>query len=393
MTAPTPTPTPNPKLSKLRAMLARKKAENLSLTDNVSFGVTLIPNHVAAALLTPVSDPKMNVLDVALDTGTLIPTTNITLAPGSIDPRLKLLSHSSRTTLHSCPRKYQLYRLSSNQIALEEKKGIEQGVTFAYGKAVGVGVQSALEGKTEDQVILDTFMEWDVDLLDSNPRQHKSFWLAVRAVQKIMSLLADGFLAEYELVYYKGKPAVELSFIINLPDGYKYRGYVDAVLQHKQSKEVLVLENKTTSGSANSATFKNSGQALGYSVVLDILFPEMSSYEVLYLVYETKTMEFVELPFTKSLLQRALWLQELLIDTKMISMYDSYGSYPMHGESCYAWFRDCEYLSLCTLTTENITKPLTQDILDKIAIDAESYDFTLDFHDLVASQAAKGLGA
>lgn len=327
-------------------------------------------------------------LDDAIESDTLIEI--VELAAGEIDPRLKLLSHSSRTTLHKCPRKYQLYRLNSEQQSTEELKEMEQGVTFAYGSAVGVGVQSALENKSEDQVTIDTFLEWDVDLLDENPRQKKSFWLALFAVQKFQTLLANGFLEEYELVYYKGKPAVELAFQIILPNGYKYRGFVDGVLRHKVSGEVLVLENKTSSGTAQSAQYKNSGQALGYSVILDVLFPKLSSYEVLYLVYETKSYCYVELPFEKSLLQRALWLQELLIDTQLIDVYENYGVYPMHGESCYDFFRECEYLGLCTLTTENLTKPLTTKVLARIEADNDRYDFELDFYDLVESQIDKG---
>lgn len=314
----------------------------------------------------------------------------IDLSFGEVDPRLKLLSHSSRTTLHKCPRKYQLYRLSSETIALKTEKETEQGVTFAYGTAVGIGMQSTLESKSEDQILLDTFLSWDVDLLDETPRQNKSFWLALFAVQKFMALRAAGFLDDYELVYYKGKPAVELSFQILLPDGFRYRGFVDAVLQHKSSGEVMVLEAKTSSGTAQSAMFKNSGQALGYSVVLDILFPALSSYIVLYLVYETKNYEYKELPFTKSLLQRALWLNELLIDTESITMYESFGSYPMRGHACFDFFRECEYLSLCTLSTENLTKPLTQNILDKIEEEKERYDFTVDFYELVKAQIEKG---
>ena len=313
----------------------------------------------------------------------------VELAEGETDPRLKLLSHSSRTTLHKCPRKYQLYRLGSDKVLMADIAELNQGVTFAYGSAVGVGMQSTLEGKSEDRIILDTFLEWDVDLLDENPKQKKSFWLALFAVQKFMSLREKGFLDEYELVYYEGKPAVELSFQINLPNGYKYRGFLDAALRHKETGEVMVLEAKTCSGTANSAAYKNSGQALGYSVVLDILFPELSSYSVLYLVYETKSYEYVELPFKKSLLQRALWLQELLIDSQMISMYESYKTYPMHGESCFDFFRDCEYLGLCTLSTENQTKPLTNKIVDKIKEDEEKYDFNVDFYDLVEAQIAK----
>jgi len=316
----------------------------------------------------------------------------IELPAGEIDPRLKLLSHSSRTLLHKCPRKYQLYRLSSDKVELEDPvKDMEQSLTFAYGHAVGEGIASVLEGKTEAQIVLELFLNWNVDLLDENSRQKKSFWLAVFAVQRLLRMYNEGFLSDYELVQYEGKPAIELGFQIKLPGGYTYRGFVDAVLQHKTTGEIMTLEAKTSSSIAQPAMYKNSGQALGYSVVLDILFPEMSSYTVLYLVYETKSYEYKELPFTKSLLQRALWLQELIIDTQLIKLYESYGtSYPMHGENCYDFFRECEYLGLCTLQTEKFVKPLTQSILDDIEKDEDKYQFYVTFDDLVSSQIKKG---
>ena len=329
-------------------------------------------------------------LDTILDNTPAEPVKIVPLEPGTIDPRIKLLSHSSRKTLNLCPRKFQLYRLSAATIELEKQKETEQGVTFAFGTAVGVGVASALEGKSEVQVWMDTFLSWDVDLLDETPRQKKSFWSACFAVQKFIELRKLGLLEDYELVEYNGKPAVELSFQILLPGGYTYRGFVDAVLRHKTTGEILVLECKTSSGTANPAMYKNSGQALGYSVVLDILFPKLSSYSVLYFVYETKSYEYKQLPFEKSLLQRALWLQELLIDTEIITLYESYGVYPKNGDACFTFFRECEYLGLCTLDTENLTKPLTQQILDEIEKDSKRYDFTIDFHDLVDMQLAKG---
>lgn len=319
----------------------------------------------------------------------------ITLLEGELDPRLKLLSHSSRTLLHTCPRKYQLYRLSSKEISIHPEKQTEQDVTFAYGHAVGKGIQSVLEGKTEDQVILDTFLSWNTDLLEENKRQKKSFWLALFAVQRFIAMRETGFLEDYELVYYTNKagklvPATELAFQIILPNGFIYRGFVDAVLRHKITKEIMVLECKTSSSQANAASFKNSGQALGYSVVLDILFPDLSAYTVLYLVYETKTLEYKELIFEKSLLQRALWLQELLIDTEVVELYNSYKVYPLHGESCFDFYRDCEYLGLCTLHTENLTKPLTQDVLDFIEEDSKKYEFVIHFSDLIEAQIKKG---
>ena len=350
-----------------------------------------LDNILDEIIVTESATVDAEVLDLELDLlSESVQSPIVQLAEGEIDPRLKLLSHSSRTTLHKCPRKYQLYRLASEVVSLAAEKEVEQGVTFAYGSAVGIGIQSTLEGKSENQIYIDMLLEWDVDLLDTNPRQKKSFWEAMFAVQRFHALQSTGYLEDFELVYYQDKPAVELSFRIHLPDGFKYRGYVDVVLRHKDTGEILVLELKTSSGTANSTMYKNSGQALGYSVVLDKLFPDMSSYKVLYLVYETRARAYTEFYCEKSLLQRALWLQELLIDTKHVELYESFGSYPMHGENCLDFWRDCEYLGLCTLQTQNLTKPLTEKILE--GAESEEYMFDVDFFELVESQIAKGTG-
>ena len=127
----------------------------------------------------------LDTVDCVEDQWKLIP---IVLAEDEIDPRLMQLSHSSRTTLHKCPRKYQLNRLSSRELALEDSAQIGQDVTFAYGHAVGVGIQSVLEGKTEDQILLDVFLAWDTDLLSFNTKQNKSFWKAIFATQRFMAI-------------------------------------------------------------------------------------------------------------------------------------------------------------------------------------------------------------
>ena len=55
-----------------------------------------------------------------------------------IDPRIKQLSYSSLLTLHSCQRKFQLYKLNT---PTEQPEDIPGSLTFAYGHCVGkVGV-------------------------------------------------------------------------------------------------------------------------------------------------------------------------------------------------------------------------------------------------------------
>lgn len=297
-----------------------------------------------------------------------------------MDHRLKQLSYSSLLNLHSCPRRFQLNKLQAEV----DQEDLDASITFAFGHTVGYGIQLAMEGYTEFEILFKLFCAWKPDLLAENPKQNKSFFLAVFAVQKFLALREAGFLSDYELVYWNGKPACELSFRVTLLDGFRYRGFVDVVLRSKVTGEVIVLELKTTSSTnLNPATYKNSAQAIGYSIVLDVLFPGLSSYQVLYLVYTTKNYEYNPLPFEKSYLQRALWIRELLLDIETLKMYEEAGVYPMHGESCYSFYRECEYLSLCTLSTDRLIDPPPTEPKE------EEFQIELTLNDLIESQLSK----
>lgn len=307
-----------------------------------------------------------------------------------MDERIKLLSYSSLGTLHKCPRKFQLYRLNSKQD--EPAENDTSNVTFAFGHVVGDGIQKVMEGATADEVIWQMFLGWHADLIDDNPKQNKSFYLAVAAIQRFISLRDNGFLDEYELVWYNGKPACELSFRITFPDGFKMRGSVDAVLRHRITGEIVVLECKTSSSNnINGATFKNSSQAVGYSVVLDTIFPELSSYKVIYLVYKTKDMTYEILNFNKSYLQRALWIQELLLDIETIKLYEGANVYPMRGESCYDFFRECEYFNQCHMSNRALVKKIDDvEIIKMLKKETDKvYDVELTLADLIKTQVEK----
>jgi hypothetical protein len=234
-------------------------------------------------------------------------------------------------------------------------------------------------------VIFQAFLGWHTDLAAEDEKLKKSFYLAVIALQRFVSMRDEGFLDEYELVYHNGKPACELSFCVTFPDDFRLRGFVDAVLKHKHTGAVIVLECKTTgSATVNPATYKNSSQAIGYSVVLDVLFPDLSSYDVLYLVYQTKSQEYTCIPFTKSYMQRALWIRELLLDIETIKLYEEAEIYPQRGESCFSFFRECEYMQSCSLSTDFLTKPCTEK-----EIDSTEYQINLTLEDLITAQLAK----
>lgn len=306
-----------------------------------------------------------------------------------MDIRLKHTSYSSMLTLHECPRKYELYKKNS-QISYEEAE--EESLTFLYGHALGLGIQYALEGYTLQEVIWKLYTFWSLDLFEEDKKRNKSFFSVLHAI-KTFYTLKDSILKGYKLVTYNGKPACELGFRILLPNGYVYRGFVDAVLQHETSGEVMVLEVKSTGSKyVVEAQYKNSSQAIGYSIILDHIFKDLSSYNVLYLPYLTVNMEFVPMLFTKSYLQRALWIQELLNDVETIEIYEKTQVYPMRGESCYKYYKPCKYYEICTLSNTFLTQELTEE-KEKEFLKKENsldkYPITVTIEDLIATQLTK----
>jgi hypothetical protein len=303
--------------------------------------------------------------------------------PGVIDYRLKQLSYSSELSLRNCPRKYQLYKLRASGT----KEGIVQTISNSFGHAVGLGTQLVFQDKyTLQEIIWQVFLAYPIDPLLEDEKAKKGFWSALVSISRLYNARKAGFLSDWVVLEWEGKPAIEFSFCINLPNGFRYRGYVDAVVKNKKTRKIGVLERKTTKNKVVAPeSFKNSGQALGYSIVLDHIFPDISSYEVLYLVYSSTTMEETEFEFSKSYVQRAEWIQTLLFECDMITKYDEAEMYPMHGESCYDFFRSCQYIQTCTLDISSLAKEYDPEIHE----DTVEYQINISLQDLIQTQLRK----
>ncbi|PIQ02144.1 MAG: hypothetical protein COW76_01645 [Shewanella sp. CG18_big_fil_WC_8_21_14_2_50_42_11] len=284
---------------------------------------------------------------------------------------LKTLSYSGGLTLHACPRRYQLDKLITDRRPQDSRS-----VTFAYGHAIGEGIQSILARDTLEETIFKMFLIWDYDLLESEPRTKKSFAMAVLAIYKFLDYYEHSDLANYEVATIKGKSATELSFAINLPEGYRYRGFIDVVLAHKETGALKVLELKTTGfTNLNPAMYCNSSQALGYAVVLDTLKDNNigASFDVEYLVYKSSKQEFENFTFTKLFNQKVSWIQDTLKDCDHITDYIEENHFPKRGESCYHFFRECPHLPYCNLKDKNLK-------LDLEAIKEDDTDYTIELN-------------
>lgn len=306
-----------------------------------------------------------------------------------MDPRLQQLSYSSLETLYQCPRKFQLQRLGS--VGENSDTDGMGSLTFCYGSTVGDGMQQLLAGADLDSIIWNSFLAWKVDLAATDTKRKKDFYSAVIALQRFAGMRAQGFLEGYEVLQYNGKPATELGFMITLPGGFKYRGFMDVVLKHRETGDILVADGKTTWFSTiNPATYKNSAQALGYSVGLDVVFPGLSSYKVAYLVYQTTTQQWNNFEFTKTYLARAQWIQELLFVVEDITRYEQAGIFPMRGSACFSFGRECQYFQTCTLNTAFLITPLSEEIIANCEKDKEKYEIQLTLDEVIDAQLARG---
>lgn len=301
-----------------------------------------------------------------------------------IHPNLKLLSHSSSQLLHSCPRKYQLIKLSPQ---LEKEKSIH----FDFGHLIGTGLQEYFITASIEKTYWKLFNLWKDDLEDERgEKQKKTFYYALHAIDMFAGIRKSRF-GNYELAYINGQPAVELGFSIDLGNGFAYRGFVDLVLIDRIRREIVVIECKSTGAyNVHEAMYKNSGQALGYSVVLDRIAPLLdielgSSWKVIYPIYLSKAVEWKDFVFPKNQTSRARWLKQALLDKSYIEERCADDSFfPMHGESCYSWGRECEFFGTCELDNKFFPGDLSK--IEEKQEDMSKYAFKFTIEELIEEQ-------
>lgn len=301
------------------------------------------------------------------------------IVPPGYSP-IKFISHSSLQVLHECRRKFELNRMGGGER--------ESTLDTAFGHAVGEGVQALLKGESYEQAIFKAFIAWDTDFLAEDQKKGKSFPFAIEAIRQFVpEIRVLG--TEWELATLNGRPAIELGVRIIFPDGFHFRLFMDAVLQHKVTKQFLVLELKTTGAwGVIEAQYKNSNQGLAYAVALDAISQGTNAFFVYYFAYlsqpSRQKWEFFD--FTKDPLQKANWLKNILHDIRDIKLCLEDEHFPMHGESCANYGRPCVYYDACTMSNKSLYAG-ERTRADRVKKELEEpYDYTFTLEEIVQQQ-------
>lgn len=280
------------------------------------------------------------------------------------------LSDSSLTQMNVCERMFQLDKLIATGVERDETEHT------VFGKAYGAGVQTYLVTQDRDQALYQAWLAYYPELETEKKNQARCFSALVHSFPHL-----DRLLETYEVAVYNNHPAIELSFRINITEEYYFVGYLDVVLKDRFTGVHFVMEVKTTGLHFLDLdpVYKNSGQALGYSIALDaIAGDKQSSYGILYFVaqlgkeYKAKIHT---IPYEKTLLDRLNWFLTLGMDVQRLQTMAEINVYPMRGKNCVQFNRPCKFFGVCGLKSFDIPKVREEDTI--------AYDFTYELQDLV----------
>jgi len=257
-----------------------------------------------------------------------------------------------------------------------------------FGSVVGIGTQTYLVTNSEEKALFSMFLAWKGELWsEDGTKAKKTFYHAMMALDAFTTWRHTE-LADYDVVYIDGAPAIELGFSIECIEGFTYRGFLDALLINKKTNQLRVYEGKTTgTWNTSEAMYKNSGQGLGYSIMIDKLAQLLhkdytSDYEVFYAVYKCADREWESFSFRKSHTQRALWIRNLLRDIQHIIEYGEEEHFPMHGENCMAFGKPCEYFNVCEMKDTTLIRKEPPEQIDP----EEKYPYKFSLLEIVNNQ-------
>lgn len=287
------------------------------------------------------------------------------------------LSYSGLELLNTCERKFELEKMYQAQTS-----NASTSLDLVAGSSFGAGLQALLQNKSLEEAHWEAYKKWmfpngtdkeSVSIYEESKK--KSFMLVSLHMQKyfLNPILANQGWEVWKLP--NGRPAIEVGFHITLPNGYSYRGYIDAILQHFTGK-LTALEIKTSGmENAHVANWQNSFQGMSYSLITDYISQKQSE-EQLFFIAEFPKLGQQVMDFWRGPKDKYAWLPALALDMQRIETYKRNKHFPMRGSACYDYFRPCHHLGICNLSQQ-------QDYVSPPPEDLSKYDYCFNIQELI----------
>lgn len=290
----------------------------------------------------------------------------------STEPFVRL-SHSTMENVLTCERKFEMDKL----LTIGAKR--EDSVHLSFGHSYGEFVATYLATGSFEMAVLDGWLAYHPILETDAKSQATAYHLMLNSRDAL-----DGLLDEWEVAEFNGVPACELSFRIDIDDTFYYVGYIDVVLKHKKTGRYCVLENKTTGLQLHDIAplYKFSGQALGYSIVLDVIAGEaQTEYDVIYAVGRLGKTPFTDATrcevhtFKKSIYDRLEWFLALGQDVQRLHGCFETEYFPRRAQGCLKFNKQCPHFGTCHMRSA--------DNYRKIELDEIEYQFHYTLDELI----------
>ncbi len=265
------------------------------------------------------------------------------------------LSTSSRDLFLECERKYQLVEL------LEGNERESHSAIFSFGHGWGDGVVEYLITGDLDAAVYRAWLSYWPHLEDITSLRLEEW--CVQGLRQAQHKL-DSIREVWEVAEFNGKPARELGFHIDINERFYWQSAMDAVLRHKRDSYLGVFECKHTFSYLDDITpmYKNSGQALGYSIVLDQIAQQpLASFPLHYFIGQWIRGELPKVTihhyqWRKTLLDRLNWFLTLGVDVQRLQQLLDMGLFPMRGHSCLKYNKPCQFFGTCNLRSNDVWK-------------------------------------
>jgi hypothetical protein len=202
----------------------------------------------------------------------------------------------------------------------------------------------------------------------------------------------DTLREDWDVAEFKGKPAIELSFRLDIPtEGHEiyYVGYIDVVLRNRWTNRYAVLDAKTTGLKLFDVDplYKNSTQLIGYSTAIDqIVGQEQAEYDVLYLVGQLPEdtgffPKIHTLTYAKKLSDRLDFFISLGLDVERLARMLELNSFPRRGGNCLQFFKPCREFGTCHLHAAEFYQDADEEDIE--------YDFRFSLDDVITDHVAR----